>query len=159
MNMQGNVGMISTVGGAIGSAQVMNQDAIRQQTDEDTKIRLNTYIYDYLLKMEKFDLARSFHKTCQIKVKQSNSPGRGAINGVDDAMDADTKDALMKKPADLPIPEVPFYSEKGNCFLYDWWCQFWDVYGARTNRQRVTPVTMEYLNHNLVRNFSDSRIP
>jgi len=152
MNAPGNVAMISTVGGAIGPGPVMNQDAMRQM-DEDLRIRLNTYIYDYLLKMEKFDLARSFHMTCQIKVKQSTSPGRGAVNGVDDGMDADSKDALTKKPADLPIPEVPAYSEKGTCFLYDWWCQFWDVYGARTNRQtRVTPVTMDYISHNLVSN-------
>ena len=160
MNAPGNVAMISTVGGAMGPAPVMNQDAMRQTDPEEQKIRLNTYIYDYLLKMEKFDVARSFQKTCQIKIKQSTSPGRGAVNGVDDGMDADSKDALIKKPADLPIPEVPPYSEKGNCFLYDWWCQFWDVYCARTNRQtRVTPMTMEYINHNLVRNYSDIRIP
>jgi len=154
MNVPGSVGMIGTVGGAMGPAQIMNQDAMRQQSDEEQKIRLNTYIYDYLLKMEKFDLARSFQKTCQINTKQSTSPSRGAVNGVDDGMDADSKDAMMKRPADLPIPEVPSYSDKGNCFLYDWWCQFWDVYGAR-RQARGNSITVEYINHNLVRNSFD----
>jgi len=161
MNVTGNVAMMSAVGGAVGPASVMNQDMMRHQGDEDQKIRLNTYIYDYLLKLEEYELARSFSTVCPIKSKNNTSPGRGTVNGVDDAMESDSKDASIKKKHDLPIPDVPSYSENGNCFLYDWWCQFWDVYGARTRvgQTRATETTLQYLGHNLVRNFSNIPIP
>jgi len=150
MNVPGNMAVMNAAGGAVGPAPVMNQAVGRAHFEPDEQKRLNTYIYDYLLKLEKFDLARTFQQQCQIAIKQSTSPGRG-VNGVDD-MDTDSKDAVLKRPADLPIPELPGLSDNTTCFLYEWWCQFWDVYGARSKMSpaKANMVTVEYLQYNYV---------
>ena len=139
---------MNAAGGPVGGP-VMNQAGSRQQMmgKEDQK-RLNTYIYDYMLKNEQFDLARAFYK--QFPINQhagppKSSPGKRELNGVDD-MDTDSKDS--KRPADLPEPNIPPQAD-GSCFLYDWWCQFWDIFGARNNRSSP-PNTADYLNHNMV---------
>jgi hypothetical protein len=146
MNVQGNMAAMNAAGGAVGPAPVMEQGALRSHFGSDNEHkRLNTYIYDYLLKMEKFDVARTFQQQCQIIIKTDSSPGRG-VNGVDDAMDADSKDALNKRPADLPIPEVPAMSDSNTSFLYDWWCQFWDIYAARQKpKDKEGTNTLSYL--------------
>ena len=153
MNVPANMAVMNAAGGAVGPAPIMNQAVGRAHFEPDEQKRLNTYIYDYLLKLEKFDLARTFQQQCQIAIKQSTSPGRG-VNGVDD-MDTDSKDAVLKRPADLPIPELPGLSDNTTCFLYEWWCQFWDVYGARSkiSAAKANVVTLEYLQYNYVSRF------
>jgi len=156
MNVPGNMAVMNAAGGAVGPAPGMNQAGGRAQAhfEPDEQKRLNTYIYDYLLKLEKFELARTFYQECHILVKQEPSPSRG-VNGVD-GMDADSKDSVLKRPTDLPVPEVPGLSDNTTCFLYDWWCQFWDVYGAKTKMgpTKATAATMEYLQYNYVSDCS-----
>lgn len=156
MNMPGNMAVMNAVGGAVGPAPVMKQVPGGTHFENDMQKRLNTYIYDYLCKMEKFDLARTFHQQCEISVK-SASPGRG-VNGVDDAMDTDSKDSVVKRPVDLPIPEMPAYSGDNNtCFLYDWWCQFWDVFMAKRNKPTGS-ATIQYLQQTYVSDYSYLRV-
>lgn len=147
MSVPGNMAVMNAAGGAVGPVPVMNQGPGRTHFENDMQKRLNTYIYDYLCKMEKFDLARSFQQQCEINVK-SPSPGRG-VNGVDDAMDTDSKDSV-KRPADLPLPDMPAYSgDNSTCFLYDWWCQFWDVFMAKRSKSQGT-ATVAYLHQTYV---------
>lgn len=144
MNVQANVAAMNAAGGAVGPPPAMDQGPMRSHFGDNEHKRLNTYIYDYLLKMEKFDVARTFHQHCQINTKPGPSPGR--VNGVDDGMDTDSKDSVMKKPADLPLPDLPPMSDNNTSFLYDWWCQFWDVYGARHRpKDKEGTTTMSYL--------------
>jgi hypothetical protein len=102
--------------------------------------RLNTYIYDYFLRTKHYDIARLMHKASKLSGDKtlplvlddgSNPmPGSRDVNGVSDAMDTDTKDV---KPKDLPDPGHKIW-ESNNCFLDDWWAQFWDVFDAQRGR-------------------------
>jgi hypothetical protein len=130
-------------GGPVGSAPMINQAAARQQQDQESERRLNTYIFDYLCKNHHYDLARSFSQHCPI----NRANGKPKANGVDDSMDADSKEDA-KRPIDLPYPNIPHHPSE-NAFLYDWWCQFWDIFGAARNRGGA-PNTETYLHHNMV---------
>lgn len=134
---------MNVAGGPVGGGPSNAQNAVRPQSDEQK--RLNTYIYDYMLKNERYDLARQFIKSFEILkgdgVKQS--PGRA--NGADD-MDADSKEDV-KKPADLPEPNIPHME---GSFLYDWWCQFWDIFGAHRQNGTKNSITQEYIQGNIV---------
>lgn len=102
---------------------------------------LNTYIYDHLCKLRLWGLARSFYQSCPIKVDKTKKE----MNG-DGGMDTDSKDG-GPRPDDLPIPNIGHhYSE--NSFLFDWWSQFWDVYG--TARGKGNPMSQQYYAHNMV---------
>lgn len=115
------------------------------------RVKLHTYIYDYFLKNQYYDLARSLHNTVEIEqaVQPKQSPSqRKEVNG--DAMDTDSKDNLDKKPDDLPDAQVPNASD--SAFLFDWWCQFWDMYQGQ--RGRGTQATKQYLNQVQVSPFA-----
>jgi hypothetical protein len=144
---------MNAAGGPVGGGPVINQAAARLEMNKDDQKRLNTYIYDYLLKNEQYDLARSFHQKFPISIvdPQKSSPGKRDVNGVN-AMDTDSKDSL-KRPQDLPEPGIPPQGD-GSCFLFDWWCQFWEIFGARGNRNAGTP-SSDYLQHNIVRGNLD----
>ncbi|KAF2868591.1 hypothetical protein BDV95DRAFT_609512 [Massariosphaeria phaeospora] len=94
--------------------------------DQDVRDQLNTYIYDYFLRNKHTRLARMMVE-CDLKMSVNHPPatknenGR-SVNGVD-AMDQDSQD-------DLPPPRIPTNQASENSFLYDWWCQFWDIYRA-----------------------------
>jgi hypothetical protein len=126
---------------------VVNQQAARQQQDQEAERRLNTYIFDYLCRSHHYELARSFSQHCPINMQN----GKPKSNGVDDSMDGDSKEDV-KRPDNLPYPNIPPHSSQ-NAFLYDWWCQFWDIFGAARNRggNSVSPPnTEQYLHHNMV---------
>ena len=83
----------------------------------DTVIHLNTYIYDYFLRKENYDLARAFLKTYPCKTTP-----RAKQNG---AMDMDKKD---RRPDDLPDPDIPGVAPEDPAFLESWWQCFWDMF-------------------------------
>ena len=91
--------------------------------------KLNTAIYDYLLRNQLYDIAKSFIKQMDVETKQDvkqspNQRGSQQPNGIDDGLE-DPKDAgLLKKPDDLPLPA----NMSDGPFLQDWWSQFWDIY-------------------------------
>ena len=116
-------------------------------TFEVTIKKLNTAVYDYLLRNELYDVAKAFHTKMPIEtkadVKQSpNQRGGQQANGVDDSMDVDNKDhALMNRPDGLPLPgsfEGPF--------LQDWWCQFWEMWNGHRRVKNAAPNTQNYIN-------------
>jgi len=145
-----NMATMNSVGGPMGGAPANHGDA-RGGSNHDQQHLLNTYIYDYLLKNQKYDLARSFQIELTINSVSSmkESPGHRDVNGVNDNMDTDSKDGIHKRPNDLPIPQIPTYASD-NSFLYDWWCQFWDIYSAQRDRGRPGNAG-PYLAHNIVR--------
>jgi hypothetical protein len=144
----GMVTMNTATGGPVGAAPMVNNVAARQQQTLDDQARLNTYIYDYLCKSQHYELARLFIAKCQIKTTTSK-PSPGRMNGVDDPMDTDPKDE--KRPDDLPYPDIPPHPSD-NAFLYDWWCQFWDIFGAARRRGNGLngSSSESYLQHNQV---------
>ena len=98
--------------------------------------RLNTAIYDYMLRHQHYDVARAVSKGLPMftkpDVKQSPNQRNGQqANGVDDAMELDGKDpGITGRPEDLPFPDNVFEGP----FLQDWWFQFWEIHFARRNK-------------------------
>lgn len=105
--------------------------------EADTVKRLNTYIYDYFLRNQHYDIARAMHQSGTMELftqmKQSPNQRQGQPNGIDD-MDSD-------RPKDLPEPAL---QNTEGPFLQDWWFQFWDIYNSRRN-QGGKQATVGYL--------------
>jgi hypothetical protein len=81
-----------------------------------------------------------------------DSPGRrrdndsNMGNGAGDDGDGDSKDDLdSKRPADLPDPNLPKECPE-SCFLYEWWCLFWDMFNAQRGKGETRNV-LQYVNH------------
>lgn len=135
-------------GGPVGgSAPMINQAAARQQVDQAAEKRLNTYIFDYLCRSHHYELARAFSEHCPILIRPG---GKSRATGTDDSMDTDIKED-PKRPDNLPYPEIAAH-HSDNAFLLDWWCQFWDIFGAARGRGNQTN-TEQYLHHNMVSTF------
>lgn len=149
-----NMNTLGGIGGPVGGPQMVNTgtpgNAQGGGAADANRVKLNTYIYDFFLKNGNFDLARSIHDTLEIEQspQQKQSPNSKQVNGGHDGMD--DKDDILRKPDDLPLPNVPNGSDSS--FLFDWWCQFWDCYQAQ--RGRGTATTKQYLNHVQVRQSS-----
>jgi hypothetical protein len=154
MNPMANMNM----GGAVGAAampnamnNVMQGNAAPKQDMDKSRTVLNTYIYDYFLREGMFDSARAMLQSDHaINCDHKDSPGRqnGSAAG-DDAMDTDNKDDVNpKRPADLPTPNLPVVSD--NCFLFEWFCLFWDMLNAQRNKGIPTPIMSQYMNHTQV---------
>ncbi|KAI1340151.1 hypothetical protein F5Y15DRAFT_415042 [Xylariaceae sp. FL0016] len=111
-----------------------------QRSDSNNRANLNTYIYDYFLREGMYDCARAMLNSDQQMNVKKESPGRRDENGNalgngvgDDPMDTDSKDDIdSKRPSDLPAPNVPSGSD--SCFLYEWFCLFWDMLSAQRNK-------------------------
>lgn len=107
--------------------------------DNQNRSQLNTYIYEYFLRNEMYDCARAIINSEQPINVMKNSPGRRRDgnpldNGVSpDGMDGDLKDEDTKRPADLPLPNIPEECPE-SCFLYEWWCLFWDMFNAQRGK-------------------------
>lgn len=149
MSQQQQMNM-AAMGGPVGGGPQINAgtpgNSGMAMSHEVTIKKLNTAIYDYLLRNELYDLAKNFHTKMPIEtrpdMKQSpNQRGGQQANGVDD-MDSDIKDqALINRPDGLPLP--------GNIegpFLQDWWCQFWEMWNGHRNRKNVASNTQNYVN-------------
>ncbi|KAJ8114107.1 hypothetical protein ONZ43_g4984 [Nemania bipapillata] len=122
-----------------------------QRPPENNRANLNTYIYDYFLRERMFDCARAMLNSEQAlnvhKSPRRDENGNAIGNGLgDDPMDTDSKDDLdSKRPSDLPAPNVPNGSD--SCFLYEWFCLFWDILSAQRNKGGVNPQVSQYVNH------------
>ena len=131
------------VGGGMG---MMNTGSPAMQVNnpglspEAIKAQLNTYIYEYFLKLGHFDIARSLlsEKGFEIRTKApvKPSPGRrkeNEVNGVDaDSMDTDAKDEI---PDDLPRPShAGDANTSGSGFLYEWFSIFSDLFAAHQKK-------------------------
>ncbi|KAK6951222.1 hypothetical protein Daesc_007753 [Daldinia eschscholtzii] len=150
-----NIPMAGPVGGP--SPMMANTLAAQQQqvqSQGNNRTVLNTYIYDYFLREGMYDCARQMLKSEQTLNVIKESPGRrrdenGNVlgNGVgEDPMDTDSKDDIdSKRPADLPLPNVPAAAE--NSFLYEWFCLFWDMLYAQRNKPSINPHVSQYVNH------------
>lgn len=149
-NMGGPVGggpMPVAMNNGVLAAQQQTQ---HQNAPNNTRSVLNTYIYEYFLREGMYECARAMLNSEQtINVK--DSPGRrndgGMGSGVgDDPMDTDSKDDLdSKRPADLPAPNVP--SSSDSCFLYEWFCLFWDMLMAQRSKPGINGAVSQYINH------------
>ena len=126
--MAAMAGMNAQMGGPVEGTPVMGN--MPHPTAENPRNLMNTYIYDYFLRNNHFRLARCMIDS-DIKVNLDHStkrsPGSRNVNGVD-GMDPEEKD--------LPLPALPSEQCVENSFLMDWWCQFWDIYGAARERNR-----------------------
>lgn len=140
MNMAGMGGPVGgpqmNAGTPGNSGDVMSQNV--------TVKRLNTAIYDYLLRNGLFDIARTFSKQMDVEQKQEGKPSpnqRGQqSNGVDDGMDVDSKDTLIHgKPADLALGAIEAD------FLKDWWCQFWEIWNGHRKPKAAPAQTQQYI--------------
>ncbi|KAK0267679.1 hypothetical protein LTS16_021379 [Friedmanniomyces endolithicus] len=126
MNMAG--GPVGGGGGGPPSQQQAQMAAGTPSSGDgngNAKKRLNTVIYDYLLRNNLHEVARGFLKHMDIEIDVKKSPNsRGQPNGVaDDGMDLGIAE-LKDLPDDLPMP-----AQLGDGpFLLDWWCQFWEIY-------------------------------
>lgn len=161
-----NMAGMHAANGALGSMPLMNNGSnggmSRADADPegaqayDTKLKLNTYIYDYFLKNDLYECARAIIQSQLPLLLDTTkpSPGRrrdGEMNGVDDsAMDTDSKDDLdSKRPDDLPLPKVPS-DVPANSFLLDWFQLFWDIYFAQRKGKNATPQAVQYVQNTQV---------
>ena len=124
------------------------------EPEPDMKTKLNTHIYDYLLKNEQWDVARALLKSSMaLTTTKSGAPRRP--NGMDDSSMEDSKDDLdSKKPADLPLPDQVGSSANDNSFLLDWFSVFWDIFLAPRNRAQgkpSNPFAMQFMEQTRVR--------
>ena len=130
------------MGGPV-NAPTPTGEGVTLDHDEVLK-RLNTAIYDYLLRNRHYDVARAVSKLPIFYKDEKQSPNQRNgqhVNGVDEAMDIDSKDpGITGRPDDLPFPANVFEGP----FLQDWWFQFWEIHFARRNRN-PNPQTNQYV--------------
>ncbi|KAK3942936.1 transcriptional regulator of filamentous growth FLO8 [Diplogelasinospora grovesii] len=113
---------------------------LNMNMDDASRTLLNTYIYEYFVRYGMFDCARTLLQG-DPTIKKKDSPGSrrdegGNLgNGLgDDPMDTDSKDGLdRKRPDDLPAPDVPT-PLPDSCFLYEWFCLFWDMFNSQKGK-------------------------
>lgn len=141
-----------SMGGPVGGGQPMNIGTPNSgglPEPQNYIRRLNTAIYDHLLRNQLFDTARSFYKQVvdieTVEIKKSPSQRQNnqqQANGVDDAnaMDLDGNE-IRDKPDDLPLP-IPLGPAP---FLQDWWCQFWELHHEARQKGRRNPATLTYI--------------
>ena len=138
---------MASMGGPVGGPQ-MNAGTPVNSGDPSSQAgaikKLNTAIYDYLMRNELFDLARGFQSKMEIERrpegKQSPNQRGQQANGVDDGMDIDSKDMIIpNKPNDMPVGAIEAD------FLKDWWCMFWELWSGH-RRKGVPANTQAYIN-------------
>jgi len=163
-NMANMAGM-SAMGGPVGAPMPMmnNNGALSHQggprhpqLNDTSRTLLNTYIYEYFMRYGMYDCARSIYAVDpEINVKKDgdrrDENGNPIGNGMgDDPMDTDSKDLLdQKRPDDLPAPNVPS-SMTGGCFLYEWFCLFWDMFNSQKGKGSTAQIN-QYVSHTQVR--------
>lgn len=129
--------MPQQAGGPVGGGMMMMNNGggigtpSSNTSQDQMKTNLNTYIYEYFLKLGHYELARSLVKNEKFDISTiKQSPGRrkdGDMNG--DAMDMDGNDDI---PEDLPRPLTQ--DSPGNGFLFDWFSLFHDMFHAQRQK-------------------------
>ncbi|KAL2162554.1 hypothetical protein VTH06DRAFT_7468 [Thermothelomyces fergusii] len=126
----------------------------QMQHGDSSRTLLNTYIYEYFIRSNMFHAARAVYEADpNIKVlkespgKQRDENGNVLGNGLGgDGMDTDSKDGLdQKRPDDLPAPNVPT-PVPDSCFLYEWFCLFWDMFNSQKGKGSSGQVN-QYVHH------------
>lgn len=172
-----NMANMGPMGGPVGGPPMMNNGAVGPQVNqqgggqrqlqahEGNRVLLNTYIYEYFLRYNMYDCARSLlNSSSEIKVQKDSPGGRHDANGNplgnglgDDHMDTDSKDDVdQKRPDDLPAPQIP-QPLPDSCFLYEWFCLFWDMLNAQKGKGSGGPIFTQYLQTTQVGITSKSR--
>ncbi|KAL8713368.1 MAG: hypothetical protein Q9220_002567 [cf. Caloplaca sp. 1 TL-2023] len=144
---------MAAVNGAGGGMPMMNNGVNgvtprlgNEEEEPEYEARLNTYIYDYFVKNQRFDCAKAMLKG-DMPLKTVPKRRDGEMNG------ADTKDDLESKmPDDLPLAGLPT-DPQGASFLMEWFGLFWDVFFAH---QRKTPASSHAVQY-VQRTQADSR--
>lgn len=166
MNQMNNLGMgviANGVGAAGPSAPGNPQNAAngglaQKPKDGNERQLLHTYIYDYFIKNDMLDVARAMlqEETADIitipnsrrgSPRQKRDPDGNPSHGLDDSMDTDRKDDIEggnRRGNDLPLAKVPTDCPHGS-FLYDWWSLFWDIFGARSQKNASSAASV-YIN-------------
>lgn len=125
--------------------------------NQQQRSQLNTYIYEYFLRNEMYECARAIIQSEQPINVLKNSPGRRRDvngnpldNGVSpEGLDGESKDDIdLNRPDDLPAPNLPKECPE-SCFLYEWWCLFWDMFNAQRGKGDVRNV-QQYVAHTQV---------
>ncbi|KAL8390175.1 hypothetical protein RB595_009332 [Gaeumannomyces hyphopodioides] len=156
-----NVGManMGPMGGPVGAPMpMMNNGSGPSGPQKNSRTLLNTYIYEYFLRFEMYDCARAvLNSDPQLNVKKDkreirDENGNITTNGLgDDPMDTDSKDDIEgKRPDDLPAPSLPT-SQTDSCFLYEWFCIFWDILNAQKGNGAGANVK-QYVGHTQAQN-------
>ncbi|KUJ18053.1 uncharacterized protein LY89DRAFT_36187 [Mollisia scopiformis] len=149
-----NMGGMNAMGGPVGGGIPMGMNngaaGVRPPMigNDNQRMQLNTYIYEYFLRNEMYDCARSLLNSEGISLNLiKDSPGRRRENGAgDEGGDGESKDdADSKRPSDLPEPSVPKDCPE-SCFLYEWWCLFWDMFNAQRGKGEGRNV-LQYVHH------------
>ncbi|KAL2017919.1 hypothetical protein VTK56DRAFT_1511 [Thermocarpiscus australiensis] len=131
-----------------------NAPSQMQMLDNSRRTLLNTYIYEYFIRYGMFDCARAVYQHDPHINVRKNSPGKlrdenGNLlgNGLSDtAMDTDAKEGMeQKRPDDLPAPNVP-NPVPDSCFLYEWFCLFWDMFDSQKGKGGNSHVN-QYVQH------------
>lgn len=169
MNNMAGMPNMNAMGGPVGNPMgtpmnMMNNGNLAPQPgppsqmphSDSSRTLLNTYIYEYFIRSHMFNAARAVYEADpQIKVmkespgKQRDENGNVLGNGLGDAMDTDGKDGLdQKRPDDLPAPNVPT-PVPDSCFLYEWFCLFWDMFNSQKGKGSSNQVN-QYVHHTQV---------
>lgn len=117
----------------------------RNEQGEDFKAKLNTFIYDYLIKNEQWDVARALHKSALTVFTTPNKRRTGPDDGEDSKDDIDTK-----KPNDLPYALNVPQSTNENSFLLDWFQLFWEIWLAPQGKSKSLPDAAKYMEYTKV---------
>jgi hypothetical protein len=151
------MGGMNAMGGPVGGGMPMMNNGgapgggLRQQmpANDNQRSQLNTYIYDYFLRHGMYDCARALLSSDATMKVIKESPGRNN----DDGEDGDSKDDIdSKRPDDLPRSDVPRECPE-SCFLYEWWCLFWDMFNAQRGKGEGRNV-LNYVNHTNVSDYA-----
>ncbi|TEA08736.1 Transcriptional activator somA [Colletotrichum sidae] len=165
VNVNPNMANMNAMGGPVGAPVPMmnNGGPVAPQIPgsrqvpvptETQRTLLNTYIYEYFLRHQMFDCARSLvNGDHQINVTKDGPNRRRDENGNllgnglgDDPMDTDSKEDIdAKLPDDLPAPKLPMPASESS-FLYEWFCLFWDIFHAQRTKGGNGPVN-QYVSH------------
>lgn len=164
-----NMSNMNAMGGPVGAPMpMMNNGAVAPQAGipgprqaqmptDSQRTLLNTYIYEYFIRNNMYDCARSLlNSDQQVNVLKDGPNRRRDENGNllgnglgDDAMDTDSKDDMDSKlPNDLPAPKLPLPASETS-FLYEWFCLFWDIFHAQRAKGGNGPVA-QYVSHTQV---------
>ncbi|KAL8803285.1 MAG: hypothetical protein Q9182_003243 [Xanthomendoza sp. 2 TL-2023] len=141
---------MAAVNGNAGGMSMMNNGAngatprLGNEEDEpDYEARLNTYIYDYFVKNQRYDCAKAMLKS-DMPIKVAPKRRDGDVNGAGN-MHIDSKDDLDSKvPDDLPLAALPT-DPQGASFLLEWFGLFWDVFFAHQRKAPPNAQAVQYV--------------
>ncbi|KAL8769173.1 MAG: hypothetical protein Q9209_004807 [Squamulea sp. 1 TL-2023] len=141
---------MAAVNGAGGAMPMMNNGANgatprlgNEEEEPDYEARLNTYIYDYFVKNQRYDCAKAMLKG-DMPLRTVQKRRDGDMNGASN-MHTDSKDDLESKiPDDLPLAGVPT-DPQGASFLLEWFGLFWDVFFA--HQKKAPPASAQAMQY------------